>query len=102
MVQLLHISPSSSRHKKLTAVFDVGGTIRRIHFGAAGYNDFTTYWKRSPAEARRKRDQYIARHGATESWDDPTTPATLSRYILWEHPTLRGAVREYIKRFSLV
>jgi hypothetical protein len=95
----MKIQKSSRPSKKLMAIFDDGS---RVHFGAAGYGDYTVYWKRDPALAKRKRAQYIARHGATESWTNPRTPATLSRYILWEKPTVPEAVRAYKTRFTNV
>jgi len=93
----MKIQKSSRPSKKLMAIFDDGS---RVHFGAAGYGDYTVYWKRDPALAKRKRAQYLARHGATESWTNPRTPATLARYILWEKPTISEAVRAYKKRFT--
>lgn len=88
--------------KKFVAVFeDDDGRRKTTHFGAAGYGDYTLYWKRSPTLAREKRRQYIARHGATEDWGDPTTAATLSRFVLWEKPTVDQAVAAYKRRFSL-
>lgn len=88
--------------KKFVAIFeDDDGRRKTTHFGAAGYGDYTLYWKRSPTLAREKRRQYIARHGATEDWSDPTTAATLSRFVLWEKPTVDQAVTAYKRRFSL-
>lgn len=80
------------------AIFDGG---RTVHFGARGHGDFIQYWRRDTQLARAKRAQYVARHGATESWDDPARPATLSRYILWERPTLRAAVAAFRRRFGV-
>lgn len=92
------VSPSTRRDKKYMATFSDGTTT---HFGAKGYGDYTIYSTRNAALARRKRAQYIARHGATESWTDPTAASTLARYLLWERPTLAGAIKAYKKRFTL-
>lgn len=101
-MRLLAVRRSPKAAKKFVAVFeDDDGRRRSTHFGAAGYGDFTLYWKRSPALAREKRAQYIARHGATEDWSDPTTPATLSRFVLWERPTVAQAVKALKRRFVL-
>jgi len=97
-MRLVSISPSSRRDKKLVARFS-DGTV--THFGGKGCGDFIKYSKQSRDLADKKRLQYIARHGATESWRDPTTAATLSRYILWEERTLPGAVKSYRNRFKL-
>lgn len=95
---LVSISPSSRRDKKHMARFS-DGTV--THFGGKGCGDFIKYSKQNHALADKKRLQYIARHGATESWRDPTTAATLSRYILWEERTLPAAIRSYKKRFRV-
>jgi hypothetical protein len=97
-MKLLHIRKSTRNGKKLVATFDDG---RSVHFGARNYGDYIYYSSINPSLAKKKRVQYIARHGATESWKDPATPATLSRFILWEHPTLRGSVVAYKKRFRV-
>ena len=52
------ISESTKPNKKYQA--DVNGTI--IHFGAAGYSDFTRH-----QDADRK-DRYLQRHKANESF----------------------------------
>jgi len=92
------VSPSTRRQKKYMATFSDG---TRTHFGARGYGDFISYSHIDPTTAQRKRSSYIARHGATESWTDPKAASTLSRYVLWEYPTLTGAIRAYKKRFRL-
>lgn len=89
---------STRRDKKYMAIFE-DGTV--THFGGKGCGDFIQYSRRSPALANAKRAAYIARHGATESWRDPTAAATLSRYLLWEKPTLREALAAYKRRFRL-
>ena len=98
-MRLLRVEPSLQRHKKLRAVFDDG---RSVNFGGRGCGDFIEYSAVGPPGlARAKRRAYIARHGATERWGDPAAPATLSRYLLWERPTLREAVENYRKRFKV-
>lgn len=63
--------------------------------------DYTMYYERDGKDiARAKRRAYIKRHRVNESWKNPRMPGTLSRYILWEFPTLTKAVRMYRKRFS--
>ena len=100
-VVLLSVSESTRAGKKLVAVFDVGGITRSVHFGAASYGDYTAYHAQDPALAAEKRRGYIRRHGATEDWTDPTTAGTLSRYVLWELPTIPAAVAAYRRRFGV-
>lgn len=92
------IEVSGRKQKKLAATFADG---QKVHFGGRGCADFIQYSRRDgPAVARAKRRAYLARHGAKERWDDPRAPSTLSRYILWEKPTLAGALAAYKKRFG--
>ena len=96
--QLVSITISSRVGKKYVAEFDDG---KRVHFGANGYGDYIRYSRVDPLLANKKRMQYIARHGAMEQWNDPTTAATLARYILWEKPTMAESIRYYKRRFKV-
>ncbi len=100
-MRLLRIVKSSRPGKKYQAVFEDGGRLKTVHFGAAGYGDFIRYSATSTALGNAKRAAYLARHGASENWSRPDTPATLARYVLWERRSLRNAVRAYKKRFRL-
>lgn len=97
-MKLVAVRRSTRPGKKLMAAFD-DGTV--THFGATGYQDYTTYWARDPAEARRRRRQYIARHSRAEDWRDPRAAGTLARYVLWERPTVKEAVTAYRRRFGV-
>ena len=87
---LITIRPSSRRGKKFVA----SDGRRHVHFGAEGYEDYTTH--KDPE--RRKR--YIARHRG-EDWtrEGVMSPGWLSRYILWEKPSLREAVTNANKMY---
>jgi hypothetical protein len=87
---------STRKTKKYMALFDDGSIT---HFGGEGCGDFIRYSSQDPVLARQKRAAYLARHGATETWTDPKTAATLSRFVLWEKPTLKSAILAYKKRF---
>ena len=54
---------------------------KKVYFGAAGYEDFTTH----KDEARKQR--YINRHKKNEDWDNINSAAFWSRFYLWEKPT---------------
>ena len=97
-MKLVSVVPSTRKTKKYMATFS-DGTV--THFGGKGCGDFIKYSAKNRLLGDAKRRAYIARHGATETWRDPTTPATLSRYILWEKRTLTAAIRAYKKRFRL-
>ena len=101
-MRLVRVEESTRPDKKLQAVFsDALGGVKTVHFGARGYGDFVEWSKKSRALGAAKRAAYIARHGATETWTRPDTAATLSRYILWEQPSLRAAIFAFRAKFHV-
>lgn len=94
-MKLLSITKSDVRAKKYMALFQHDGKTKRVHFGAFGYEDFTTH-----RDEERKR-RYLVRHEKNESWNDPTTPGALSRWILWNKPTLGASLADFKRRFNL-
>jgi hypothetical protein len=101
-VILCSVVPSSRRDKKLVATFmhRKTGRMTRTHFGGRGCGDYIKYSTQSKSLGKKKREAYIARHGATEKWTDPTTAASLSRYILWEYTSLPYAIKRYMSHFK--
>ena len=87
---------SRNPDKKWDAVFEKEGKEKVVSFGARGYSDFTKH-----KDVTRKA-RYIKRHsGMGEDWNKPDTPGALSRWILWNKPSLKGSLRDFRKRFSL-
>ena len=95
-MKLLKIEPSTRKDKKMMAVFEVDGRHKTTHFGAVGYPDFLTV----PHDTDRK-ERYLARHKAREDWSDPTSAGALSKFVLWNKPTIAGSIRDYKKHFNL-
>jgi hypothetical protein len=90
------IKPSTSPKKKLMAVFRLDtGRTKTIHFGAKGYDDFTT------TRDEAKKASYIQRHSAREDHNNPLTAGALSRWILWNKPTIKASIRDFCRRFQL-
>ena len=50
-------------------------------------------------EERKKR--YLQRHRARENWNDYKSAGALSRWILWNKPSLRASISDYKNRFNL-
>jgi hypothetical protein len=101
------ITNSHKVDKKWDARFVLpNGKEKVVSFGAAGMRDFTLLPRRTAEEkkaALKVRRSYITRHaGMGENWRNPLTAGALSRWILWEYPTLEEAVEEYRRRFSLL
>lgn len=47
-----------------------------------------------------RKQRYINRHAKNENWKDPTTAGALSRWILWNKPTLQASIIDYKKKFG--
>ena len=94
----IQITKSNIKGKKFTAMFYDANKqlIKTTHFGASGYPDYTV-----PPHDEERRKRYISRHKSNESWNDPMSAGALSRYILWEYPSLSTAFHQYAKRFRL-
>ena len=89
-MKLVSIHSSDRYDKKLVATFQLdNGRIKEVHFGAKGYSDFTMHHD----EERKRR--YLMRHTSRERWNDPTTPGSLSRWILWNKPSLQILKKSY-------
>ena len=86
------IKPSNKKGKKLMAIFDDKKTI---HFGASGMSDFTKH--KDP----KRKERYLKRHKANENWNNPKTAGALSRWILWNKPSLQASIKDYKTRFKL-
>lgn len=100
-MKLLEIVHSTNKGKKYTAIFDIDGKKKKVSFGAAGMKDYIEYSKEDPTLAQHRRSLYLMRHRTTESWNDPTTPGALSRWLLWEKPTFHAALINFTKKFHL-
>ena len=97
------ISRSSNSEKKLMAVFEdsEGKKIKTTHFGQRGASDYTKHGE------KERMERYLERHGGgtttstKEDWKDPTTAGALSRWILWNKPSLSGSFADFKRRFGL-
>ena len=87
----IFIKPSNKPDKKFMAIIDDKKTV---HFGQKTASDLTSHRD----EERKKR--YIDRHKKNEQWNNPLTPGFWSRWITWEKPTLKEAVRNINQRFK--
>jgi hypothetical protein len=94
-MKLISITSSSRPDKKMQATFENDGRTKTTHFGAKGMSDYT----KNHDEARK--ENYLKRHAATENWSDPTSAGALSRWVLWNKPTLEASKADYKRRFGL-
>ena len=100
------ISRSSNSEKKLMAVFEdsEGKKMKTTHFGQRGASDYTKHGE------KKRMELYLERHAgkapsyttsSREDWKDPTTAGSLSRWILWNKPSLSASFNDFKKRFNL-
>ena len=87
------ISPSKNKNKKFMA--EVNG--KKIHFGDNRYQDYTMH------KDNKRKENYINRHSG-EDWSisNIASPAFMSRYILWEKPTIKGAIDNLNSKYKNV
>lgn len=90
-VRLSKLVKSPISGKKLRAIFSDG---THTDFGASGYSDFTKHHD----EARKQR--YIDRHQRNENWKNMKSRGALSRYILWNKPTISASLADFRRRFG--
>lgn len=94
-MKLIHIKPSTLAKKKYMALFEMdNGRPKTVHFGQAGAPDYTLTGDED------KKKLYLLRHRARENWDKPDTAGALSRWILWNKPTISASVADYKRRFN--
>ena len=93
----VEIKPSTQKDKKFMAIFydDDGKKKKTTHFGAKGMSDFTIH------KDKERKERYLDRHRKRENWNSFMTAGSLSRWILWNKPTLKASISDYKKRFSL-
>lgn len=89
---------SKKADKKYSVYAYDGKTTKLVHFGASGYEDFTTH-----KDFERKK-RYIARHEKNENWDKSGifTAGFWSAWILWNKPTFESSVKNVQNNFNLI
>lgn len=78
---------------KYVGIFVDGDKSFGIPFGAYGYEDMTIHGD------YKRRESYLARHHK-EDWTNPFSAGSLSRYILWETPSLKDNIRIFKSIFN--
>ena len=88
------LTRSSNKAKKWMVTTPTGTTI---HFGAAGYSDYTIH------KDRDRMLRYRARHEGREDWTAKgiNTAGFWALYILWNKPSLTDSIRATERRFNI-
>ena len=90
------ISRSDKADKKLKAVFHKpNGRTKTTHFGGKHYSDYTIH------NDRKRMERYNNRHRTNENWNKFMSAGALSKWILWNKPSLKGSFDDYLDRFGI-
>ena len=88
-LSLVKLIKSPNKEKKYRAIFNEG---THTDFGAKGYSDYTIHKDYD----RMKR--YDSRHKRREDWNKMKSRGALSKWILWNKPSLKGSIADYRKK----
>jgi len=88
-LSLVKLIKSPNKEKKYRAIFNDG---THTDFGAKGYSDYTIHKDYD----RMKR--YDSRHKRREDWNKMKSRGALSKWILWNKPSLKGSIADYRKK----
>lgn len=95
MTKKVIFKKSTNKNKKYMAIFYKDDKkIKTTHFGAAGMSDYTKH------KDKDRKKLYLNRHKKNENWNSPMTAGALSRWILWNKPTLKASMDNYKKKFN--
>ncbi len=96
-IAFVELKPATQKGKKYQAIFynKDKKKLETLAFGASGASDFTK--NKDP----KRKERYIERHKEREDWSVPNNRGSLSRWILWNKPTISGSFSDYLKRFNL-
>lgn len=100
---LLSVKNSPKPDKKMVATFCLcekkneckGSNHKEVHFGSKGSKTYLDH------KDKQKKDAYIARHKVNEDWTKPTSAGALSKYLLWNLPTLSQSIAYFKKKFKV-
>jgi hypothetical protein len=89
------LKATNGKNKYTMIFFDhMRKKIKTIHFGAKGYEDYTSH------QDLQRKQNYISRHKTTEDWSNPMTAGTLSKFLLWNKTSLSASYKDFRSRFG--
>ena len=89
------IGDTDVQGKRLKAVFfDGEKKVKSTSFGLKGGSTFIDH------KDENKKSAWIARHQVRGNFGDFMSASSLSRYILWNKPTLSASIADYKKKFG--
>jgi len=67
---------------------------KTVHFGASGYEDFTTH------KDEKRKQNYVSRRKKNEDWSNPTTAGFYAKNILWNKSTVQASINDTNSKFK--
>ncbi len=95
----VEISKSDNKEKRYKAIFyDNDDKIKTTHFGQKNPTGKGAFPDHKDPEVKKN---WIKRHEVRGNFEDPTTASALSRWILWNKPSVRESISNYKHKFNL-
>lgn len=93
---LVKLKPSTRKNKKWSVEL-LNHKNSTIHFGAAGYSDYTIH------KDTKRKDSYLARHAKREDWtiSGINTAGFWARWLLWSESSLDSAKKVISTKFNV-
>jgi len=96
MPTLVAVIDSSNPKKRYTAIFDVNGREKKVHFGDPNMESYIMH------HDKERRANYRSRHARDLRTNDPMRPGFLSYYLLWgKSRSLEKNIASYKRMFDL-
>lgn len=89
-------SPRKDKKWRMIFLFN-GNKLQHTDFGAPGYEDYTTHRDDQRKTAFLNRFRTLLE----EKDYNFTAPIILSRYILWNKPTIRASLADFKRKYHL-
>ena len=90
-LRLVKLIKSPKKDKKYRAIFNDGS---HTDFGARGYSDYTIH------KDYNRMKRYDSRHKSRENWNNMKSRGALSKWILWNKPSLKSSIADYRKKLK--
>lgn len=96
MIKLISITPyKGSGNSRYTASFNYNGKNKKVNFGDKRYENYTIH------KDTKRKQMYLLRHSKNEDWNNPMSKGALSKWILWNLPTLESSIKNFKQNFDL-
>jgi hypothetical protein len=83
--------PSTLKTKKYDIYVPKGDRLKKVSFGAKGYEDYTIH------KDKERKQRYINRH-RHDKLNDPYKAGFWAMYVLWNKPSKRESLKLAIKK----